>query len=309
MSHDFGHLPSNTKADIQVFAANSKVANEGWSTWSKPRGVSMVQIFALAGGGGGGNAVAGAASTAAGGGGGATGGQTTVVIPAIHLPDLLYLSIGVGGAATLSGVSTRVSISPDNTTNNSICLVNNGNAGGNAVGATAGAAGSAGGASALSTGPLSGLGFLTSLAGQNGIIGGTTVPGAALSLPTTGLVITGGAGGGGLPAANTAGSAGGGITGAGVFPTAAGGAGGTTAPTAGSDGSAGMRPLGKLLYFYGGTGGGSSGLTVTPTGSNGGNGGNGAIGCGGGGGGGAFTASTAGVGGRGGDGIVVIVAW
>ena len=90
---DLGFLPVPTKSDVQIFEGNATAAGVGWSTWSKPRGVSMCFLFAVGCGGGGGDAVAGAASTAAGGGGGGSGGQTTLLIPAILLPDTLYLSI------------------------------------------------------------------------------------------------------------------------------------------------------------------------------------------------------------------------
>lgn len=314
---DLGHLPSGQRADVQEFIGDASAVGVGWKTWTKPRGVSMVYIFAVGQGGGGGDAVAGAASTAAGGGGGGSGGQTTLMIPAYLLPDTLYISGGKGGpnntsTSATATFSTYVAVHPGNnaapTVNNVVLIANGGASGGKSAGATPGPVGTAGAIATIATMPLGGLGTYTLLAGQVGIIGSNTA-GAALTIPTTGLVVTGGAGGAGVPAANTAGNAGGAITGGGVIPSVAGGTGGTTAPTAGNPGNSGMRPFKNLFYWLGGTGGGSTGLTVTPTGSNGGNGGNGGYGCGGGGGGGAFTASSFGVGGRGGASYVAIISW
>ena len=191
-----------------------------------------------------------------------------------------------------------------------------GSGGGVAAGATAGALGAGGAKSTITNALLAGLsiqGFVAaaadiSLVGQSGLAGGTTVAGAALSLPVTGLVVTGGTGGGGLPAVSTAGTAGGALTVNGAFPPQVGGAGGAVTPTAGSNGSNGGQPIPGLRFFFGGTGGGSSGLGAT-TGASGGNGGAGGYGCGGGGAGGSFTGSPAATGGNGGHGLVIITAW
>jgi hypothetical protein len=158
--------------------------------------------------------------------------------------------------------------------------------------------------------PLAGLGFYTLIAGQAGIIGNTTGAGAALTLPTTGLLITGGTGGAGVGNAASTGAAGGAFTVAGAFPTHTGGtaAGSQTLPA--GNGSNGFdRVINGLSYSYGGTGGGSTGGAATGAGLKAGNGGAGGIGCGGGGGGGGFTGSTQGLGGRGGPSQIIITAW
>jgi hypothetical protein len=307
-----GFAPSQT-GDQQVFEANATAANTGWNTWVKPRGVTMVQILAVGAGGGGGDAVAGAASTAAGGGGGGSGGQTLVLVAASLIPDALFLSIAKGNpnntsTSAAAGFSTRVCISPDAVANNCIAIANAGASGGKSSGATAGPVGTAGAIATIATMPLAGLGFYSVLAGQVGIIGGTTGNGAALTVPVTGLFVTGGAGGGGIGAISSAGGNGGAITGGGLILGLAGGAGGAITPTGGANGNPGHEPAGKLWYFTGGTGGGASGLGAS-TGSTGGNGGRGQFGCGGGGGGGAFTASAFGVGGYGGASFVVITSW
>ena len=315
---DLSNFAPTTHGDVQVFYGTATATNVGWQIWNKPRGDTMCFMFCVAAGGGGGNGTVGAASTAAGGGGGGSGAQSMITLPMMFLPDTLYLSIGRGNppnatTSVAAGVGTRVCIAPTSTSIDCVFAANPGGSGAAATGATAGSGGNTGLAMSLVTAPLGGMSNYDFLSGQGGVAGGTTIAGAALTLPVTGIVVTGGTGGGGLPAANNAGSAGGLITavaGSVSIPSnIPGGTGGTTAPTAGGSGQQGIHPYKNLFFGTGGTGGGSSGLSVTPTGSNGGNGGKGAPGCGGGGGGGAFTGSTAGIGGYGGDGFVVIVSW
>lgn len=315
-------LPPMTAAEVTRFNANSNVAGGSWHTWFKPSRCTMVQIILVGAGGGGGDAVAGAASTAAGGGGGGSGGQTIVTIPAHLLPEVLYISLARGNpnntsTSVAAGIASYVSVAPGNiaapAANNVIAVANAGQSGGKSSGATGGPAGTAGAIATNATMPLGWAFSNLALAGQAGIIGGTTGNGNALTLPTTGLRVTGGTGGGGVGAANSTGGNGGLITGVAGFVSVPanriGGAGGTNAPTAGSNGVEGGQPFGQLHYFVGGTGGGASGLTAVPAGAAGGNGGNGGPGCGGGGGGGAFTASAFGVGGRGGGAFCIITAW
>lgn len=302
-------LPSATRGDRQVFGPNAASDGVGWATWNKPRGCSMAAFYVVGSGGGGGNGVVGANSAAAGGGGGGSGGQTFVSIPLVFLPDILYVSVGMGLNA--AGVESRIAISPIGVVaNNCLARATGGGVGGTAVGVTAGGAGGAAAVATIATMPLAGMGTFQLLAGHAGIIGGTTVAGAALTLPVTGLCVTGGAGGGGLPAAANAGSAGGGFVVVGLFPAHSGAGQQTTATLPGGNGSNGPdRVIRGLEYSYGGTGGGSSHGSATGAGLFGGQGGAGGIGSGGGGGGGCLTGGTAGVGGRGGDGQVYIICW
>jgi len=319
--HDWGFLPTQGFSDIQYFSGNSATVGSRWETWYKPRGDSMVYIIMVGSGGAGGNSVLGAASTAAGGGGGGSGGITTLTIPAIMLPDELYISLAIGNIGNAStsvaaGFSSYIAImhtSGAPIANNVIAVANSGASGGASTGATAGPAGTAGAIATIAAMPLGGMGQYVLTAGQVGIIGGTTVAGAALTLPLTGLFCTGGTGGGGLPAISTGGTAGGLITGvAGFMPVPVsipGGVGGTTAPTSGSPGVTSAYPLWHgMPYSVGGTGGGSSGLGAS-TGASGGNGGWGGLGSGGGGGGGGFTGGTASVGGKGGNAYCYIISW
>ncbi len=292
-----------------TFVGDAVSAATSWKALAIPPQYTMAHFFVLGGGGASGNGAVGANSTAAGGGGGGSAGQTSLFIPTRFLPDTIYISAGYGGnAANGSGLVSRVAIQPDVAVNHQIAIANGGGGGGNAAGATAGAAGAAGAAATLALMPLSARGVSTLLIGQTGIIGGVAVAGAAQTLPTTGLLVTGGTGGGGLPAAATAGTNGGAFTvpAGGFFPANVGGAGSAVAANPPLEGSHGVRGFNGLDYYYGGTGGGSTHGTATGGGLVGARGGDGAYGCGGGGGGGALTGSTQGSFGRGGAGLVVV---
>lgn len=306
---DFFSTPSSTVADVQVFGPNSATVGAGWVTWNKPRGTSMCYMLVLGSGGAGGNGVIGANSTAGGGGGGGSGGQSTLLTPSFLLPDTLFISVAGGSSA--AGFASYVTIAPGTlVANNTVVLSNGGGVGGNASGATGGTAGTAGSVSTLATMPLGGLGNSLLLAGQAGIAGGGAVAGVNLVLPVTGLYVTGGTGGGGLPATATTGTNGGSFTVAGQFPPQPGGVGPSVATIPGGMGSNGFNKVFRQLpYNYGGTGGGSSHGSATGAGLVGGAGAPGGIGCGGGGSGGALTGSTQGLGGRGGDGQVIIICW
>lgn len=90
---DFTHIPSNVKADIQVFSNGS---TSDWKIWNKPRGVSMVYMLCIGGGGGGG---AGASSAAGSGGtGGSSSSQSSLILPSFMIPDNLNIRVGIGGA-------------------------------------------------------------------------------------------------------------------------------------------------------------------------------------------------------------------
>ena len=307
---DFSHIPSQyPNADIQVFCGYGNNVSESLQTWVKPRGKSMCHIFAVGAGGRGGTGVIGANSTAAGGGGGGSGGQVTLKMPLHLLPNVLYVCAPLSG----NSVATYVLLHPDTAVPAAIRLVqvNYGAPGGNASGATAGTAGVA--ATSVNGGnmPL-GYGWIqTSLAGQVGTAGGTTVDGSNLLLPTSGLVITGGTGGGGLGAAAGLATKGGRISASGsnILPTTTYPDGGRTATTPPGPPESGSNALPGGLFYYGGRGGGSTHGSATGAGLVQSSGGDGAPGCGGGGTGGALTGSSAGTVGKGGPGLVIITCW
>lgn len=305
---DLSHIPTQyPNADVQVFVGTSS-GNSQRIAWTKPRGKTMGHILLVGCGGNGGNGVVGANSLAGGGGGGGSGGQTSIRFPLWAIPDTLFIILVAGGAYQNSSIS----IAPDATiiTNNVLIQAGAGAAGGN--GTTVPAGGSAGAAAGVQSSSFMPLGWQwiqQAIAGQAGAAGGTTGNGNGITLPTTGLVVTGGASGGGLGATATTGAYGGSINGAGIFPTLpSGGRGETTTQPPGS-GASGYSPVANLVYNYGGTGGGSSHGSATGAGLFGGNGGNGAPGCGGGGGGACLTDGVAGVGGKGGPAFCIITCW
>ena len=160
-----------------------------------------------------------------------------------------------------------------------------------------------------------GYAFLQSVTGgQAGTAGGTTGNAGSLTLPVNGIRVTGGTGGGGLPAAATTGSSGGAF---GVpatpsyFPAQSGGLGSATATVAADPGRHGFRieQAAANHYYYGGTGGASTHGSATGAGLTQARGGNGAIGSGGGGMGGALTGSTPASLSLGGPGLVVITCY
>jgi len=307
---DLSHIPKSTGAsDVQVFYGDALAAGGSWKTWIKPRGKTMLSILLVGAGGNGGTGVVGANSTAAGGAGGQSGAITTLEMPLAVLPDRLYLSLAGRKPTATANFASYICIAPSTTANDVIAFANGGLHGGNASGATGGTVGTAAAIAASTNMPLGWMYAIQVLASQLGTAGGATVAAAALTLPTTGAFVTGGTGGGGLPAAAAAGTSGGNITGAGSFPTLLGGQGSATATSPAAFGNAGFRPIFGLGYWYGGTGGASTHGTATGGGLVQSRGGDGMPGCGGGGMGGALTGSTAGTVGFGGEAFAILTCW
>lgn len=312
---DMFHTPSATIADIQRFIGTNTVSStQQFQTWVKPRGKSMAHIFIVGSGGNGGSGAIGANSTAAGGGGGGSGPQSSLIIPLHFLPPTLSIMLMAGGVG--SGINSYICFEPSTAStpaaNQVLMLAQSGGNGGSASGATAGAAGAAGANSLVGSCPLSGLGTYFSVAGQAGIIGGVAVNALALTLPTTGLIVTGGTGGGGLPAAAATGTYGGSFSAPvspSSFPSTSGGVGSGVATAPAASGISGFTGINGLMFNYGGTGGASTHGTATGGGLVQSSGGNGAPGCGGGGSGGALTGSTSGKVGLGGPAFCIITCW
>jgi hypothetical protein len=303
---DYLHLPTVPGRDVQVFTLPSTVTNLQWSTWTKPRGLSMATIIALSGGAAGGSGWGNVVTTGAttGGGGGGSSGISRVTVPLEFLPDRLFIQIGAGGLGVANGAGgagllSYVAIYPDITATNILCL--SGAAGPTGGGAgTGGVPGGAGGGSGtiavIASMPLAGLGYFNLVSGNNGAPGGgSTTAGNNVIIQTNSCISTGGAGGGGRTSADTVGGAFGVIASSFVSQYAPASAAGTNLLNNGSGGSI----LWKPLWFYGGCGGGAT----NAAGGVGGSGGIGAYGAGGGGGGGGVTG---GRGGDGGSGLVII---
>src|SRR5262245_26334087 len=92
--------PNPSKGDVQEFFATGGV----WQTWFKPRGADMVSMLCIgSGASGGGGLTATAGNARGGGGGGGCSGMSRLIIPAMLLPDSLYVQVGVGGASVGAG--------------------------------------------------------------------------------------------------------------------------------------------------------------------------------------------------------------
>jgi len=314
---DFNHVLSTPGADVQYFfgGSGSVATLTQWQTWRKPRGVKFIYLIGV-GGGASGMASINTGTTSGGGAGGNSGAQTVVMIPAMMIPDTLYINCGAGGfGSTISGalgnggIQTCVTIEPNPAIppNMTLLLATGGTLGGTIPTITTG--GTAGAAAAVSTianMPLASRGFFNSFAGQQGSTGGSsTTAGIALTLPTTGLMVTGGTGGGGSN--NTTAFAGGSINSVGAlgqdfYPVISGGNSAVTSTPA----TAGSSHIARnFIMNYGGTGGGGA---TTTAGGVAGAGAQGSPGCGGGGAGGGNTTNTTLKAGDGGVGFVYIIS-
>ena len=317
---DFNHVLATPGADIQYFQGPATTTLLQWQVWRKPRGAKWIHMIGVGGGGGGGTGI-NTTTSSGGGAGGSSGGQTVVTIPAMMVPDILYIQAGRGGpGATASGgngsqgLATYVCIAPFTTVavTGTILFASAGTSSGGAATSTNG--GTAPGAvtvAAIANMCIAGRGFYTFYAGQIGASGGaSTVAGTNLTPPVTGLMVTGGAGGGGCGGSSSAGFAGGNINvipnmlGTDFFPLPL--IGGTEAVTSTPATASTPGFVSKnYLFNFGGAGGGGA---TRVTGGIAGDGGDGAPGCGGGGGGGQTTVNpTVARGGNGGPGFVYII--
>jgi hypothetical protein len=304
---DIGHLLTSQNCDVQIFAMPSVSGNE-WFTWNKPGGKSMVHIICI-GGGGGGGAGHSASGAAHGSGGGGGSSQTIVTIPIGFLPDRLFIQVGAGGTGAAtdsvnggSGGLSYVNIVPDTSVANTVAISGTVAAGGGTSNANATGGGSGGTVASLGIMPLAGFGRYNFLAGQAGAPESTGV-----TLPTTGIICTGGCGGRGATGPPNFGF---------TFTSIADSFLSEQIPAApslpadianGDVNGSGGPTLWKPLFFFGGVSG--SGTNSSTPGHNAGSGGNASYGSGGGGGGGQGGAGTAGSGGTGGSGIVIIISW
>ena len=310
---DVLNLPKPQNGYIDYFFGDAATAATSWRTWEKPRGISMIHITCFGGGGGGRSGWCANSPTRSGGAGGGSGGFSRLLIPAVFLPDVLYVSVGRGGAGGVSittagsttgmagsaGSLSAVSIAPSTAAIYTACFANGGAGALNLV-SSSNSFGTGGSVATQANCLMSGLGQFFALAGQNGANGPNTSVIGPVGYPTTGLLLSGGCCGGGGQN-----NLGGNITTQtqslfSLIPTRVGGTGASTAGP-GADGISIFQPLMSI----GGAGGGASSSTTAGVGS-GGRGGNGGLGCGGGGGGAGPSGTGSGAGGRGGDGLVII---
>lgn len=309
-------VPARGKTDI-FYPQGSSVAR-GVQIWNKPRNATMIHFLAVGGGGGGGAGFTRAAGTAGGGGGGgASSGIARFLVPAIFVPDILYIFVAVGGQGGRPGVSSGngtagansfIATCPPLTAGTLTPLPNlwlssgvnvPGGGGGGAVGA-AGAAGTVPTIAVIQPHHLYGNWVAT--VGLVGVAGGahTGANGTAVTCWAANM-FSPGAGGGGI--ATTVDFTGGAQTLTARYSVAGRAEMATTAIPGGvangGNGNAGLKSITPFLNS-GGSGGG------TDDNGQAGGGGTGGYGCGGGGGG---AGATAGNGGNGGDGIVIISSW
>lgn len=296
-------LPDRGNYDEQRFTNQMGVTNVQWSTWRKPRGVSMLYILCIGGGGGGGGGFTGADVTNRdGGGGGGSSAVTRVLVPATMLPDLMYIQVGgggqgvgSGGGTAGSGILSYVAMAPNITASNVLAVSGAAGAVGGTTGTAAvGTGGAAGTIAVIGSMPLAGYGHFAFIAGQAGASAQNLTDGNPVAIPTTSVITMGGSGGGSGVSAD---SAGGGVT---LTPLAYLSEQAPQPVTVATPSGGGSSQVMKPFWSFGGTGGGCQHAS---TGFQGGNGSYG----GGGGGGGAGT--TGGRGGNGGSGIIIIRSW
>lgn len=280
---DLSHIP-NSQQDVQIFNAIS--GSNSWQTWQKPRKCNYVWIMCVGGGGGGGNGGTPVNSFVNSGGG--SGAVTRALYNAQQLPDILYVQVGLGGAAATAGTRSLVALQPvNNVAQNLVAISGNAAAlGGSTDGLGASRAGET--AAAQSTANFLTLSNFISTAGQASPVYST----ANVQPLTSQITSAGGAGGWVNPAGNVLSSS--------LSPFISGGLNVSTSGSRGGDGGSGITSW-KPFFSTGGAGGGSSASGA------GGNGGKGGIGSGGGAGGSASSAVLVGTGGKGGDGLVVII--
>ena len=203
---DYLHLPDNTGGTVDYFPGFSNTDGGSWVVWVKPRGAHMIRITCIAGAGGGGSGYSGSGG---GGGGGGSSAISIVTLPAYVLPDRLYVSSGIGGegattpsagTATLgnNGIRSYVSIAQDTGAIYCVCYADSGKAGTTAATSSAGGSGGSGGIVAtIANMLLASHGIRNFIAGQDGATGSSPIQSSTLVYPSTGLLLSGGAGGAG----------------------------------------------------------------------------------------------------------------
>jgi hypothetical protein len=305
---DYLHLPKQQTGNIDYFPGFSNTDGGSWVAWEKPQRIQMIRITCIAGGGGGGSGFSNNTTALRGGGGGGGSSAISIVtIPAYVLPDILYISSGIGGSggaknpATANlgtnGIRSYVCIAQNTGVIYRVCYADSGKAG-TTLPTSAPAGGGAGVAGTVATIAdmlLASHGIRNFIAGQAGTNGGT-LAGATLTYPTTGLLLSGGTGGNGgtsiTPSFLNAPTQ----TIYNIFPT-------LVSPTGSANSGQSGREIYQPLLLTGATGGNANSGTGP-----GGTGGNGGFGSGGGGGG-VGGANNAGAGGAGGNGLIIIHSW
>ena len=288
---------ADTTYKTQIFTENG--------TWVKPEGCVMVMIQ-LAGAGGGGGGGTPNSGLFIGGGAGGSGGVLRALVPAMFIPNELFLLIGKGGAGGASnttgsqGGNSAVSVSPISNDSASFLARTDGGNGG--VRGQIGGAGGADGGGA--TAALMNMSYIPIFqtdgnSGEGGTNGGSSAAAVDYTVSASTGFLYSATGGGGRTA--SLGFKGGDIIGIeGIITTLPGGAGNSV----GGDAGGGVNCFTSFapLFSVGGTGGGGTAVNGA-----GGKGGDGGFATGGGGGGAGTTFG--GAGGNGGNGFAIITCW
>lgn len=93
---DYNNIPESPNSVIFHYTGAVQV-------FAKPKGCSMLYILAVGGGSGGTNG-----ATALGGRGGGGGNVFVTILPAVFVPDIVYVSVGAGGISGNTGNITTV---------------------------------------------------------------------------------------------------------------------------------------------------------------------------------------------------------
>lgn len=271
------------KSSVIAVGVVSQVLTTGTGNWTVPAGVTSINILGVGGGGGGSRK-----TTANKGGGGGGGALITVNSVAVSEGNVIWWTVGTGGAGVNGANGTAGGATEVRFTNSTGTLIFTAGGGGGAVYST----GAAGAGGTRTNGSISGATYSGGDGGSGGIGGATTSGGGGGAGGYTGA---GGAGGSGA-ATNTAGANGAGGGGAGAYSGSsasgtggiAGGGGGvglwgasangssSGSDSAGGGGSEGTdgHPQGTTAVtagtyrgLWGGGGGGSSYTTATTIGS------------------------------------------
>jgi hypothetical protein len=249
-------------------------------------------------GGAGGGAGGRVAVTTNGSSAGAAAAVTRGMFNASHLPDTLFIRVGLGGNGGASntnggsGTGSFISILPNTTVTNGVLASGSGSAGG---GLTTGAPSSGEGSFSIASGVFGSLATFLSFQGRNSLVSALSPSNVVL----ISSIVSIGAQGAGYNITTPVEINGASINITPNSPRISGGTGTIASSTDGGNGGDGITSW-KPFYSLGGAGGGNSSTGV------GGNGGDGGIGSGGGAGG--SSGVTGGRGGKGGDGIVMIVS-
>jgi hypothetical protein len=275
---DLSHIPNNQE-NIKVFYSTG-IAN-AWQTWQKPRKCQWVWIMCIGGAGGGASPFGGNYALSGG-----SGAVTRALFNASHLPDSLYIQVGLGGIGAIgangvvngtAGNRSWVSILPNTTATNVVL-----GSGNTPASATTGAGETA---FASAQGVFSTLANFISTACRTSDF--TDITPLTSQIVTAGPYSTGGTTSNGASILTTS-----------ISPLISGGASQVSGKGGkGADGITSWKPF----FSTGGAAGGGSQNGA------GGDGGDGGIGSGGGGGGEGTTVG--GNGGKGGDGLVVIISF